>query len=135
MEKQLDNRLIELVAPALERKEKVSIELPIRNSNRTFGTMLSGQVAMLHGREGLADGTITVNLTGIAGQSFGAFLAPGIELRLIGEANDYVGKGMAGGRIIKSGGKELALELEARGYDWVMAEAAVAELNSASGNG
>ena len=99
LEKQLDNQLIKLAAPALERKEKVAIELQIRNSNRTFATMLSGQVAMLHGREGLAEETITINLTGIAGQSFGAFLAPGIDLRLVGEANDYVGKGMAGGRI------------------------------------
>ncbi len=99
LDKQLDNQLIKLAAPALERKEKVSIEMPIRNSNRTFGTMLSGQVAMQHGREGLAEGTIAIKVTGIAGQSFGAFLAPGIDLHLVGEANDYVGKGMAGGRI------------------------------------
>ncbi len=100
LDKQLDNQLIKLAAPALERKEQVSIEQPIRNSNRTFGTMLSGRVAMQHGREGLPAGTITIKVTGIAGQSFGAFLAPGIDLRLVGEANDYVGKGMAGGRII-----------------------------------
>ena len=66
LEKQLDNQLIELAAPALEGKEKVSIEMPIRNSNRTFGTMLSGQVAMLHGREGLPEGTIGITVTGIA---------------------------------------------------------------------
>ncbi len=100
LDKQLDNQLIQLAAAALQHKEKVTIELPIRNSNRTFATMLSGQVAMLHGSEGLAESTININLTGIAGQSFGAFLAPGIDLRLVGEANDYVGKGMAGGRII-----------------------------------
>ena len=100
LENQLDNQLIKLAAPALERKEKVSIEMPIRNSNRTFGTMLSGQIAMRHGREGLPADTINIKLTGIAGQSFGAFLAPGIDLKLIGEANDYVGKGMAGGQII-----------------------------------
>ncbi len=100
LEKQLDNEVIKLAMPALERKEKVRIALPIRNSNRTFGTMLSGEIAMRHGREGLAAGTININLTGIAGQSFGAFLAPGINLHLEGEANDYVGKGMAGGRII-----------------------------------
>jgi glutamate synthase domain-containing protein 2/glutamate synthase domain-containing protein 1/glutamate synthase domain-containing protein 3 len=100
LEKQLDNKLIELAAPALERKEKVQVDLRIRNSNRTFGTMLSGEVALRHGREGLPAGTIDITLTGIAGQSFGAFLAPGIELRLAGEANDYVGKGMAGGRIV-----------------------------------
>ncbi len=100
LDKQIDNQLIQLAAPALEDKKPVHIEHPIRNSNRSFGTMLSGQVAMLHGREGLPEGTIKISLTGIAGQSFGAFLAPGIDLRLIGEANDYVGKGMAGGRII-----------------------------------
>ena len=99
LEGQLDNQLIKLSAPALERKETVHIELPIRNSNRSFGTMLSGQIAMSHGREGLPEDTINISLSGIAGQSFGAFLAPGIDLRLIGEANDYVGKGMAGGRI------------------------------------
>jgi glutamate synthase domain-containing protein 3 len=99
LEKQLDNQLIQLAAPALERKEAVQIEHPIRNSNRTLGTMLSGQIAMLHGREGLPEGTIKISLTGIAGQSFGAFLAPGVDLKLVGEANDYVGKGMAGGRI------------------------------------
>ncbi len=100
LENQLDNQLIQRAAPALERQERVTIEMPIRNSNRTFGTMLSGQVAMQHGREGLPAGTIAIKTTGIAGQSFGAFLAPGIDLTLIGEANDYVGKGMAGGRII-----------------------------------
>jgi glutamate synthase domain-containing protein 3 len=100
LEKQLDNRLIELSAPALERREPVRIEMPVRNSDRTVGTMLSGQVALRHGREGLPESTIDMTFTGIAGQSFGAFLAPGIDLRLVGEANDYVGKGMAGGRII-----------------------------------
>ncbi|MDT8419159.1 MAG: glutamate synthase large subunit [Desulfuromonadales bacterium] len=100
LEQQLDNQLIKLSAPALERKEKVSIEMPIRNSNRSFGTMLSGQIALLCGREGLPAGTIKISLYGIAGQSFGAFMSPGIDLRLVGEANDYVGKGMAGGRII-----------------------------------
>jgi glutamate synthase domain-containing protein 2/glutamate synthase domain-containing protein 1/glutamate synthase domain-containing protein 3 len=99
LEKQLDNQLIELAAPALERKETVHIEQTIRNSNRTFGTMLSGQIAKRHGRDGLPEGTINISLRGIAGQSFGAFLAPGIDLKLAGEANDYVGKGMAGGRI------------------------------------
>ncbi len=99
LDKQLDHRLINLAAPALERKDPVTIELEIKNSNRTFGTMLSGMVASMHGREGLPADTINVKLTGIAGQSFGAFLAPGINLHLVGEANDYVGKGMAGGRI------------------------------------
>ncbi len=99
LDKQLDNKLLTMATPALEKKQPVTIELPIRNSNRTFGTMLSGTVAKLHGREGLPENTINIKLTGIAGQSFGAFLAPGISLHLTGEANDYVGKGMAGGRI------------------------------------
>jgi glutamate synthase domain-containing protein 2/glutamate synthase domain-containing protein 1/glutamate synthase domain-containing protein 3 len=100
LEKQLDHQLLALAAPALEHKKQVQIQLTIRNSNRTFATMLSGQIALRHGREGLPDGCININLSGIAGQSFGAFLAPGIDLRLTGEANDYVGKGMAGGRIV-----------------------------------
>ncbi len=99
LEKQLDNQLIELASAALKEKQRVQIEFPIRNSNRSFATMLSGQISLLHGREGLPEGTIRITLTGIAGQSFGAFLAPGVDLHLVGEANDYVGKGMAGGRI------------------------------------
>ena len=100
IDKVLDRTLIAQALPALERKEKVVISLPLKNSDRTAGTMLSGEVAKRHGREGLPDGTITVNFHGYAGQSFGAFLAPGIHLNLVGEANDYVGKGMAGGRIV-----------------------------------
>jgi len=100
LEKVLDRTFIERAQPALERKEKVVIDLPIRNSDRTACAMLSGRIAKLHGRDGLPAGTISINLTGAAGQSFGAFLAPGISLTLTGEANDYVGKGMAGGRIV-----------------------------------
>jgi len=100
LDKVLDRKLIALAAPAIERKEKVVIELPIRNSDRTCGAMLSGRIAKQHGPEGLPDGTITINLRGACGQSFGAFLSPGINLTLIGDANDYVGKGMAGGRIV-----------------------------------
>ena len=96
----LDHRLIDLARPALERQEKVSFILPIRNVNRTVGTMLSGRVALRHGHEGLPEGTIHVQFNGTAGQSFGAFLARGITLDLVGEANDYVGKGLSGGRII-----------------------------------
>jgi len=99
LEKALDHRLIELAMPALERKEKVSIDIPIRNINRTVGTMLSNQVAQRYGHEGLPDDTIRVRLAGSAGQSFGAFLAKGITLDLIGETNDYCGKGLSGGRI------------------------------------
>jgi glutamate synthase (NADPH/NADH) large chain len=99
LERALDHRLIELAAPALERREKVAIDIPIRNINRTVGTMLSGEVAKRYGDEGLPDDTIHVRLAGSAGQSFGAFLARGVTLDIIGETNDYCGKGLSGGRI------------------------------------
>jgi glutamate synthase (NADPH) large chain len=99
LEKALDNRLIELARPALERGEKVTIETPIRNINRTVGTMLSNRIARRYGHEGLPDETIHVRLAGSAGQSFGAFLARGVWLDLIGDTNDYCGKGLSGGRI------------------------------------
>jgi glutamate synthase (NADPH/NADH) large chain len=99
LEKALDHRLIELAQPALLRAEPVRIEMPIRNVNRTAGTMLSSEVAKKYGNSGLADDTIHVTFAGSAGQSFGAFLAKGITLDLIGEGNDYVGKGLSGGRI------------------------------------
>jgi glutamate synthase (NADPH/NADH) large chain len=100
LDKVLDRELIAAAAPALERGEAVTIERPIRNINRTAGAMLSGEVARRYGAAGLPDGTIQVRLTGTAGQSFGAFLAGGIAFTLEGEANDYVGKGLSGGRII-----------------------------------
>ncbi len=99
LEKALDNRLIELAGPALERGEKVTIETPIRNINRTVGTMLSNRIARRYGHEGLPDETIHVRFAGSAGQSFGAFLARGVWLDLIGDTNDYCGKGLSGGRI------------------------------------
>jgi len=99
LDKALDHRLIELAAPALERGEKVTIEMPIRNINRTVGTMLSGEVARRYGHEGLPDDTIRVRFAGSAGQSLGAFLSHGITLELIGDTNDYCGKGLSGGRI------------------------------------
>jgi len=99
LDKALDNRLIELAKPALERGEKVTIETPIRNINRTAGTMLSHEVAKRYGHEGLPDDSIHVRLAGSAGQSFGAFLARGITLDLVGDTNDYCGKGLSGGRI------------------------------------
>ena len=98
--KALDHQLIERSRPALERGEKVSFIVPVRNVNRTIGAMLSGQVARKYGYDGLPDDTIHVQCTGTAGQSFGAFLAHGITLDLVGEANDYAGKGLSGGRII-----------------------------------
>jgi glutamate synthase domain-containing protein 3 len=99
LEKALDNRLIELARPALERGEKVTIEMPIRNIHRTVGTMLSGRIAKRYGHEGLPDETIHLRFAGSAGQSFGAFLARGVWLDLIGDTNDYCGKGLSGGRI------------------------------------
>jgi glutamate synthase (NADPH/NADH) large chain len=99
LEKALDNRLIELARPALERGEKVGIEIPIRNINRTVGTMLSYEIASRYGHEGLPDDTIHIRLAGSAGQSFGAFLAKGVTLDLVGDTNDYCGKGLSGGRI------------------------------------
>ncbi|HMA90255.1 MAG TPA: glutamate synthase-related protein [Burkholderiales bacterium] len=99
LEKALDNRLIELAAPAIERGEKVKIEIPIRNINRTVGAMLSSAIATRYGHDGLPEDTIHVRLAGSAGQSFGAFLARGVSLDLTGDTNDYCGKGLSGGRI------------------------------------
>ena len=100
LELALDNRLIELAAPAIERGEPVSIELPIVNTNRTVGTMLSHTIAKRHGEACLPDDTMHIQLRGSAGQSFGAWLARGVTLELEGDANDYVGKGLSGGRIV-----------------------------------
>ncbi len=99
LEKALDRRLVELAQPALERGEKVTIEMPIRNVNRTVGTMLSHEIAKRYGHEGLPEDTIRLRFAGSAGQSFGAFLARGITLDMIGDTNDYCGKGLSGGRI------------------------------------
>ncbi|QCB93475.1 glutamate synthase large subunit [Cellulomonas shaoxiangyii] len=96
----LDNQLITLAVDALERGEPARIDLPVRNVNRTVGTMLGHHVTKRYGGAGLPDDTIDVTLTGSAGQSFGAFLPGGITLRLFGDANDYVGKGLSGGRIV-----------------------------------
>jgi glutamate synthase domain-containing protein 3 len=99
LDKALDHRLIEIAKPALERGEKVAIDMPIRNINRTVGTMLSHQIAKRYGHDGLPDGTVHVRFAGSAGQSFGAFLAKGVTLEVIGDTNDYAGKGLSGGRI------------------------------------
>jgi glutamate synthase (NADPH/NADH) large chain len=96
----LDQKLIRKAEPALERKEKVCITLPIRNTNRTVGTMLGYEVTRRYGGKGLPDGTIDIHLKGSAGQSFGAFVPAGITLRLEGDANDYFGKGLSGGRLV-----------------------------------
>ena len=100
LEKALDHKLIELARGALENREPVDVALPIRNVNRTVGTMLSGELARRYGSAGLPEDTIRFRFTGSAGQSFGAFLAKGITLDLEGDANDYTGKGLSGGRLI-----------------------------------
>nr|WP_035850331.1 glutamate synthase large subunit [Kitasatospora azatica] len=108
LDKALDNQLIELAEDALERGDAVRIQLPIRNVNRTVGTMLGHEVTKRYRGEGLPEGTIDVTFSGSAGQSFGAFVPNGITLRLEGDANDYVGKGLSGGVIVVRPAREAA---------------------------
>ncbi|HEY0698162.1 MAG TPA: glutamate synthase-related protein, partial [Micromonospora sp.] len=96
----LDNELLVLAAPALADGTPVRARLAVRNEHRSVGAMLGGEVTRRYGGEGLPPDTIEFTLTGTAGQSFGAFLPPGVTLRLLGDANDYVGKGLSGGRIV-----------------------------------
>ncbi len=96
----LDNELIRLCAPALERKERVSLDMPIRNVNRTVATMLSAEISRRYGSAGLPPETVQLSFKGSAGQSLGAWLARGISIRIEGDANDYMAKGMSGGRIV-----------------------------------
>jgi glutamate synthase (NADPH/NADH) large chain len=96
----LDNKLIELAAPALKNGESVNIEVPVKNVNRTVGTMLGSEITRKFGGAGLPADTINVSLHGTAGNSFGAFVPKGLTLRLYGDANDYVAKGLSGGRVI-----------------------------------
>ena len=98
LDRALDNTLIQLCEGALEDGQPVTLELPIRNVNRTVGTMLGYELTKRYGGGGLPDDTIQIRFTGSAGQSFGAFVPSGITLRLEGDANDYVGKGLSGGR-------------------------------------
>ena len=100
LDKALDNELISLASPALEKGESVKIDLPVRNVNRTVGTMLGSEVTRRYGVEGLPSGTIDVVLHGSAGQSLGAFIPSGVSIRLYGDSNDYVGKGISGGRVV-----------------------------------
>ena len=100
LDKALDQTLIQLSEGALEEARPVRLEMPIRNVNRTVGTMLGYEVTRRWGGEGLPDDTIDISFTGSAGQSFGAFVPRGITLRLAGDANDYLGKGLSGGRLI-----------------------------------
>ena len=100
LENALDNKLIELARPALEEKKAVEINLPISNINRTVCTMLSSELTRCHGEQGLPPYTVRINLAGSAGQSFAAFLAGGIAVRISGDANDYFCKGMSGGQVV-----------------------------------
>jgi glutamate synthase domain-containing protein 3 len=100
LEQALDHQLIERARDALEHARPVSIQLPIRNVHRSVGAMLSGEIARRFGSAGLPDDSIQCSFNGSAGQSFGAFLAPGVTLKLEGDANDYVGKGLSGGRLV-----------------------------------
>lgn len=96
----LDRKLIDLAKSSLLNQEAVVIDKEVRNIDRSVGTMLSGRIVETYGKEGLREDTITINLSGTAGQSFGAFLAPGVTLDLKGDANDYLGKGLSGGKIV-----------------------------------
>jgi glutamate synthase domain-containing protein 2/glutamate synthase domain-containing protein 3 len=96
----LDWQILEKAGSAVEKKERIVIEMPIHNVNRTVGAILSNHIVRKFGPQGLPDGTVEIVFRGSAGQSFGAFLAPGVEMRLIGEGNDYLGKGLSGGRIV-----------------------------------
>ena len=100
LDQQLDHRLIEKAQAALERQKPVRIEMPVKNTDRAIGTLLSSRIAKRYGENGLPDGTIHCRLTGTSGQSFGAFLAKGVTLELEGDSNDYTGKGLSGGRLI-----------------------------------
>ncbi len=100
LDKALDNELIAAAEPALARGELVRIDKQIRNVNRTAGAMLAGEVARKYGHAGLPEDTIAVHFTGTGGQSFGAFAARGMSLELVGDSNDYVGKGLSGGRVV-----------------------------------
>ena len=108
----LDQTLIQLCEGALLDARPVTLELPVRNVNRTVGTMLGSMVTRRFGGEGLPDGTIDLTFGGSAGQSFGAFLPRGITMRLFGDANDYVGKGLSGGRIVVRPSREAPFAAE-----------------------
>jgi glutamate synthase domain-containing protein 2/glutamate synthase domain-containing protein 1/glutamate synthase domain-containing protein 3 len=113
IEQSLDmTTLLGLCAPALERKEPVVLDLPIRNINRTVGTILSSEVTRRHGAGGLPDGTIRINFTGTAGQSLMAFGVPGVTVKVEGDVNDYCGKGLSGGRVIVRPVKDAAFKAE-----------------------
>jgi glutamate synthase domain-containing protein 3 len=100
LKEHLDWRILEKIGPNIESAKLVKLAMPIRNIHRTVGTIISNRIVKRWGSKGLPDGTIELSFTGSAGQSFGAFLAPGVTLTLTGDANDYLGKGLSGGRIV-----------------------------------
>ena len=110
IDKIIDLELIKLSQNALTKREPVKIEMPIRNNNRTTGAMLSGEICRSFGEEGLNDDTVHCKFNGVAGQSFGAFLAKGLTFELEGMSNDYIGKGISGGRIIVYPDKKAAFK-------------------------
>jgi glutamate synthase (NADPH/NADH) large chain len=112
LEHALDHTLIQLSEGALEDAHPVFLELPVRNVNRTVGTLLSAEVTKRYGASGLPDDTIRVRLTGSAGQSLGAFLVPGVTIEMVGDANDYVGKGLSGGRLVVRPASDAAFTAE-----------------------
>jgi len=100
LERALDHRFLDACRPAIERGEPVAMEMEVSNVDRTVGTLLGSEISRRHGSRGLPDGTITLSFFGSAGQSFGAFMPPGVTMRLFGDANDYLAKGLSGGRVI-----------------------------------
>ncbi|HJV41756.1 MAG TPA: glutamate synthase large subunit, partial [Caulobacter sp.] len=108
LEKALDHQLIEMAKEAIETRTPAEFRLPVRNVHRSVGAMLSGEIARRHGSEGLPPDCLRFHFTGSAGQSFGAFVPPGITLALAGEANDYVGKGLSGATIVIKPARGLA---------------------------
>ena len=112
LESALDNILIKKSLSAIENKKTIKFDIAITNTNRTVGTLLSHEIAKRYGNNGLDDDSIEITLTGTAGQSFGAFLAKGITFDLVGEGNDYVGKGLCGGKIIIRPPKEFSGKAE-----------------------
>jgi glutamate synthase (NADPH/NADH) large chain len=114
LERSLDmTTLLPMCRPALERRESVDIRLPIQNINRTVGTILGSEITTRYGAEGLPDDTIRIHFTGSAGQSFGAFIPRGVSLTLEGDANDYIGKGLSGGKLVVFPPREATFVAEA----------------------
>ena len=112
LETALDHKLVAQAQPALKEKKRVAINMPVRNVDRAVGAILSSEVSRAYEADGLPDDTIHCKFNGSAGQSFGAWLAPGITLELEGEANDYIGKGLSGGRVVVYPPKEATYKAE-----------------------